>query len=213
MRRAPSRRAEARRPDRRCLTCPRTGTRRRQSPRWLARRRRDQSIPRTIRPPAARARRSLGRMAGAEQSQGAGPPTPRYRTPACIAAAKWTVIADHVVGPRALVQSIHVLRNERESVSLAPARDQLMAGVGLTSRDSSAPPVIPLPDQLRVAPERLRGRELLRPERSPEATGSTKRRDTACRGNSCACEHRQPARRRDPRRDLSHLVRHVCTMP
>lgn len=123
------------------------------------------------------------------------------------------VIADHVVGPRALVQSIHVLRNERESVSLAPARDQLMAGVGLTSRDSSAPPVIPLPDQLRVAPERLRGRELLRPERSPEATGSTKRRDTACRGNSCACEHRQPARRRDPRRDLSHLVRHVCTMP
>ena len=82
---------------------------------------------------------------------------------------------DHIIVSRTLVQAIDILRDERESGhEFREPRQRKMAGIRLGCGYQFAAPAIPLPDQLRILCERLRGRELLRivffPEPVPGVT-------------------------------------------
>src|SRR6185312_1938083 len=63
------------------------------------------------------------------------------------------VVADDVARAGALVQAVDVLRDQREARRLAPLRDDVMRGVGLTLRDHAAAPFVPLPDECWILPE------------------------------------------------------------
>src|SRR5215212_7947913 len=67
-----------------------------------------------------------------------------------------------------------------------------MCGIGLTPGNRLPPPVVPLPDERRIASKRLRGRERFGPEISPETVGPAKGRHAARRGHTGPRENGEP---------------------
>src|SRR5262249_5761507 len=88
-----------------------------------------------------------------------------------------TVEPAPVLRPRALVEAVHVLRDQRDARNpAAPRREHLVRAVGPGLRDEVAAPRIPLPHRLRIAGEGLRRRELFGSKIPPETAGAAKRR-------------------------------------
>ena len=59
--------------------------------------------------------------------------------------------ADDVTGAGAFMQAVDILGDEREVIEpTAPARKNFVGLVRLTTRDELTPPLIPLPDKVRV---------------------------------------------------------------
>ena len=110
-----------------------------------------------------------------------------------------SVIPQHLPCARALVQAVHVLGHEREAVARTPTRDDRVRGVRLGRRDQAAPPVVPFPDQRRIARERMRSRELFGAERSPQAARSAEGRHATGRRDARARDDRDRARACDAR--------------
>src|SRR6266849_2227171 len=76
----------------------------------------------------------------------------------------------------AVVQAVHVLRNQSKIALLALELDQgEMPAIGRRLRDQPAPPVIPFPHQTGVASECLRRSQFLRLMFLPEALIASKR--------------------------------------
>jgi hypothetical protein len=98
-------------------------------------------------------------------------PVARSRCARCRAAQvpDRAVIADDVLRACALVESIDILSDEGEPVAAAPLGDDVMCRIRLARCDARATPVVPFPDEPRVACECLRRREILRSERFPQS--------------------------------------------
>src|SRR4051812_18046913 len=82
------------------------------------------------------------------------------------------------------VQTVDVLRDDREARKPpAPGGEDLVRAIGAAAGDEAAAPVVPAPHQAWIPRERLRRRELLRPEIPPQAPGATEGRYAARRRN------------------------------
>src|SRR5690606_37963506 len=69
-----------------------------------------------------------------------------------------------------------------------PASEHVVGGVGAGVGDALAAPVVPHPDEARVAAERVERGERLGPEGSPEPAGAEKRGDAGRGGDAGAGE-------------------------
>src|SRR5262245_14747295 len=113
-----------------------------------------------------------------------------------------SVHAHDIVRRGGFVQTVDVLRDQRElRKPPAPRRQHVVRAVRPARRDQAAPPLVPLPDQLRVARERLRRGELLGPEIPPQPAGTAKRGHPARRRDARAGQDGDPRFAREPRRD------------
>jgi hypothetical protein len=86
----------------------------------------------------------------------------------------------------AIVKAIHILRHEREAAVRSPFefRQSKMPRIGLRPVDDLTPPVVPFPNQPRIAGKGLGGGKLLRGKISPQAARPAKRRNTALGGDA-----------------------------
>ncbi len=99
----------------------------------------------------------------------------------------------------ALVQRIHVLRNQNIFLcTLFKFRQRAVPGIGFALRMHRSPPVVPLPNKLRVTTKRFWRGQLFRPEISPQSARPAKRRQTALGGNSRSREHSNGPGLHDP---------------
>jgi hypothetical protein len=75
---------------------------------------------------------------------------------------------DHAGASGALMKPIDVLGDQSQSGNqLLEPGQRVMAGIGNRVADLMTPDPIPLPDQLRIAPKRARGGQVLGPEVLP----------------------------------------------
>jgi hypothetical protein len=81
-----------------------------------------------------------------------------------------------------------------------------MPRIGLRLGDYASAPVIPFPNQFRIALECFWGGEVFRPEIAPESAGSTKGRDAALGGNSRAGEDGDRSSGGDPLAGAVHSL-------
>src|SRR3954471_9564797 len=87
------------------------------------------------------------------------------------------------------MEIIHVLRNEQELIrAVGKLCDCLMRGVRLRIANALPALAIPIPNQLRIATEPLRCRQLWRIKIPPVTFLSTKSRNAAFSGNTSAGE-------------------------
>ena len=101
--------------------------------------------------------------------------------------------AKHLAGPHPLVESIDVLGDEQELVkSVAPGRQDVVRTIRETGGHPLSSPGVPLPDQLRIARERVLCRELLGSVATPQTVGSSKGGDTVSFGDAGSREDRDP---------------------
>src|SRR5258706_4750026 len=99
---------------------------------------------------------------------------------------------------RAIMQAVDVLRDECKIRVLRLERGKrTMAGVGFGLRDEGAAPVVPFPDQFRIARETLRRREVFGSMATPQPARAAKGRDTAFSGDARAGQHRDRIRLRE----------------
>ena len=107
----------------------------------------------------------------------------------------------------AIVQSIHILRDQSEVRFLDFEFDErAMPRIRQRLRDGLPAPVIPLPDQARVAQECFGRGKILGLVVFPKALVSPERRHAAFGGNSCAGEHRYFRGCFDPLTGFIHMV-------
>jgi hypothetical protein len=101
---------------------------------------------------------------------------------------------------RPAMEPVDILGDQGElPIAALEFGESTMAGVRLGLRDDAATPAVPLPDQIRIASERLRRSEIFRPMLPPQAAGSAKRGDAALGGNPRAGQHRHSVRGLNPR--------------
>jgi len=83
---------------------------------------------------------------------------------------------DELTGARARMQPVDVLRHEREPAAsfdlLLEPRERMVCVVGSRVANELAPPLVPLPDEPRIARERLWGGKLFRAVVLPETSGA-----------------------------------------
>jgi hypothetical protein len=102
------------------------------------------------------------------------------------------------------MQAIDVLRDEPEAwESTAPSREYAVRGVRLALMDPLAAPVVPLPDERRITPERFGSGKLLGRVVFPEPIRAAKCGDTAGGGYTRAREHGNPRVSLDASRKLT----------
>jgi hypothetical protein len=100
--------------------------------------------------------------------------------------------AQDVLTPRTFMQTVHVLRDEREAWGAPGKRNQrAMAGVRLRFGDNCAPPVVPFPHEFRISRECAGRGKLFRSEVAPQATCSAERRYPAFGGDSGSGQYRK----------------------
>ena len=119
--------------------------------------------PRPQRSPTLRAQRR-------QRRQRSPPIHPRNPTSQAPDVPNIPMDLQHVPAPRQIMQTIHILSNQGERRNTRLKRDQgTMSRIRRSIGNQAATPVVPLPDQLRVASERLWSRQILGPELAPES--------------------------------------------
>ena len=107
-----------------------------------------------------------------------------------------------------IVQTVDVLCDQSEVrlLNLQP-HQRRMAGIRPGLLDAYPPPVVPFPNQARIARESLRRRQVLGLVLFPHAAGSAKGRDTALRGDPRSGQHATAVALRNHSRACSRLHR------
>jgi hypothetical protein len=99
----------------------------------------------------------------------------------------------HHLGPRqasALVQIVHVLCDEQKFVGkLRKSGYRFVRGIGSRVANTLAPLTIPLPNQVRIARERFRRRQLYRIQIAPVTVFSTERWNPTFSRNTGTCQN------------------------
>ena len=104
-----------------------------------------------------------------------------------------SVKPDQMAGAGANVQVIDVLRDHCAAlIPLRPFGNDAMRRVWLTTGNRLPPPLVPLPDERRVAAKSIRRRELLGPDMSPETPRPAKGRHSARGGYAGPRENGEP---------------------
>ena len=90
-----------------------------------------------------------------------------------------------------LVQTVDVLGDEREiGVALTPRREHLVRPIRTAGRNPLAPPVVPFPDESRIAREGFRSGELLGTMLFPQPVRAAEGRHPAGGRDASAGQHR-----------------------
>ena len=112
-----------------------------------------------------------------------------------------------IAAARAVVEPVDILGDQRESRgALLECHQRVMRRVWFRGGDLLAAPVVPFPNQARVALECFGRGKLLGPELVPQTARTAKGRDAALGGDAGASQHDDRFSGSDPLAGLFHKL-------